>query len=75
MTDIAPLTDLRTIVKHLGRANMARRLNVQAQTVGAAIKAGVFPPAWYPIVNKMAGEAGIQVSDDAFNWREDQECA
>ena len=54
------------IAKKLGKARIAARVGRPASAVSNAIKRGVFPAPWRPVIEAMAREKNIRVPDEVF---------
>lgn len=67
---MSKIREIRIIVDRIGRERLALRLGLKnAKSVWPAISRGFFPPAWYPIVEELAEEEGIEVPSYLYNWR------
>lgn len=55
-----------TVVKKLGRQDMAVRLGIVATSIDNAVKRGEFPAAWHSVVMDMAKERGVTVPYGLF---------
>jgi hypothetical protein len=58
-----------TIIKALGRENIAARIGVSDFSIRHARASGKFPASWYAPLREMCAEAGVACSLDAFNWK------
>ena len=54
------------IAEKLGKARIAERVGRPASAVSNAIKRGVFPAPWRPVIEEMAREKNVSVSDEVF---------
>ena len=59
----------KSIIDAIGRLRMAQALGVGYKAVSRAAEDGQFRAAWYPTVQRLASEHGIEVPDHLFAWR------
>lgn len=59
----------KRIVKDLGSTQIQRELGVGASAVSMAVKKGVFPAAWYDVLDKMVVSSGGELPRGLFNWK------
>lgn len=57
------------ILKAIGRKPLAEQLGVTVNAVGMAAINNSFPASWHMKVTELAGEKGIEVPYELFNWK------
>ncbi|GJM01936.1 MAG: hypothetical protein DHS20C08_04370 [Rhodomicrobium sp.] len=60
---------VKQLIYDIGRKELTSRLGVGDTAISEAIKRGVLPASWCPIVMDLAKEAGVEVPDSMFNWK------
>lgn len=60
-----------SLKRALGGSKIARRLGVTPSAVGN--RKDVFPAEWFPVIEGMCADAGIECPRTAFRWTEPAE--
>lgn len=59
----------RQVAEQIGRQRLADELEVGLTAVSAAVVAGQFPARWFRVIERLAGEQGLELPDELFSWR------
>lgn len=63
------MKNARHIADTLTQRAIAQRLGLGVTAVNNAVKRGVFPASWFPVVREMCREADIDCPETAFNFK------
>lgn len=61
--------EAQTIIKALGRSEVAAALGVAEKTVIDHVSRGVFPAAWFAVIRGMSEKAGVPCDERLFSFK------
>lgn len=67
---MASMKDIRSIVDAIGREVICSALGCGPTAVVNVVARKSFPASWYKAIQKLAQEAGIDVPDHLFNFKQ-----
>ncbi|MFS8180866.1 hypothetical protein ACMG4P_04810 [Pseudovibrio denitrificans] len=63
------MSTTRTIVDELGRTQLQEKLGVKSSAISMAVLKGVFPAAWFDVLDTLGQAKGVQIPRALFNWK------
>ena len=61
--------EVKTIIERIGRADLTEALQVQRQTLTAAIMKNEFPSAWYFVLKAFGKKKRVAIPDELFTFK------
>lgn len=62
--------DIKQITSEIGHKRLAASLGCGETAISNAVKRGLFPSAWFPIVKALGSEKSIEIPESMFNFKD-----